>query len=150
MLSRSATYAVSSLTFLATQNANGWTLSREISEALSIPPQYLARILGVLSARRILESQRGRKGGFRLARPPSEITLMDIVDPFDYVKSQRLCFFGMWECSLESPCPIHRKWKPVWDGFVSLLEGTTLAELVELLGPEPFGPPALRKSERWV
>jgi Rrf2 family protein len=138
MLSRSAAYAVSALTYLASRSNGEWTLCREISDALSLPPQYLARILRVLSARRLLQSQRGRNGGFRLAMPASEISLFQIIDPFDFVVTPRECFFGMGRCTLNEPCPMHEKWKPIGDAFVGLLQNTVLADVANDFGPLQF------------
>jgi Rrf2 family protein len=133
MLSRSSAYAISALAYLASQNDERWTLCQDVARALSLPSQYLARLLRVLSARRVLESQRGRNGGFRLGRPAAEIMLMEIVDPFDHLRGQRACFFGFWNCSTSSPCPLHSRWKPISDAYERLLNTTSLADLVNTL-----------------
>jgi Rrf2 family protein len=94
MISRSATYAVRALTFMAAREPDTWSLNREIAAELALPPQFLTKILRLLAAEGILLSQRGKSGGFRLARPASRITLLEIIDPFDRLSDRRTCLLG--------------------------------------------------------
>jgi len=55
----------------------------EIAEAAGVPAPFLSKVLGRLADRGLLRSRRGRKGGFVLGRPASEITLADIALALD-------------------------------------------------------------------
>jgi Rrf2 family protein len=71
-------YAVRAMLELAI--AEGGPLKREqIAEAQSIPTAFLQNILVELRHAELVEAQRGREGGFRLARPAAEITVADVV-----------------------------------------------------------------------
>ncbi len=71
-------YAVRAMLELAA--ANGGPLKREqIAQAQDIPIAFLQNILADLRHAEIVEAQRGRDGGFRLARPAKEITVADVV-----------------------------------------------------------------------
>jgi Rrf2 family protein len=105
-------------------------LSRQIAEDLGLPSHFLAKVLGTLSARGLLESLRGKTGGYRLARPAAEITLLEIVDPFDGVQGNLPCLVRDVACREETRCAIHTRWQHVHNTFFEFLETTTLADLI--------------------
>lgn len=135
MISRSASYAVRALSHLARFDSQEWVLSREIAGDLNLPHHFLAKILGALSSQGVLNSYRGKTGGFRLARPPGEIRLLDIVDPFDHVQDKSLCLLREGHCQEGTDCRLHHGWQHVLDTFYGFLESTTLADVIED-GPE--------------
>lgn len=129
MLSRSAEYAIRALAFLGAGVDRPWRLSREIAGELGMPSPFLAKVLQTLAARGLLESQRGRGGGFRLAREPREVTLLEVVEPFDHLADRKLCVLGQKICSEETACPLHHAWKAHLNAFLAALGGTTLADV---------------------
>ncbi len=129
MISRSASYAIRALALMATREPASWTLNREIAEELSLPPQFLTKILRSLTNAGFLESQRGKSGGFRLAKRPEQITVLEVVDEFDHVTERRRCLLGRAACSDESSCPLHAEWKCAFDAMLEILEARTLADL---------------------
>ena len=129
MLSRSSQYAIRALAYLAMGQRGQWVLARQIAAALDIPPPFLAKILQALAVEGILESQRGRNGGFRLVRNPDRLPLTDIVDAFDKLGQGRPCVLGQKVCSDESACPLHHTWKHSLNAFRHRLQTTTLADL---------------------
>ena len=141
MLSRSSEYAIRALAYLAGNTANGegsWVLSRQIGEELGIPSPFLAKILQTLASEGILESQRGRKGGFRLARPADQTSLFEIVEPFDRLGQQRLCVLGQKTCSPEAACPLHETWHATLSAFEQALRDTSLADVGRRAMPGGF------------
>lgn len=138
MISRSAEYAIRSLTYMGTRGDPSWMLSREIAEELGIPPPFLAKVLQTLVATRILESQRGRGGGFRLARDPESLSLYEIVEPFDHLGHRKLCVLGQKVCSEETACPLHHAWEATRGLFLTALQGTTLAAVQRMNVPGGF------------
>jgi len=136
VLSRSSEYAVRALTYLALRERQGYCLSRTVAGELKIPAPFLGKVLQNLVGRGLLESHRGRAGGFRLARPAAEIKIAQIVEAFDDIESRR-CVLGQAECNDECGCPLHRDWCSVRDTFVARLTGTSLAELARLSTENP-------------
>ncbi len=129
---RSTEYAIRALTFLATEKDGGsYHLAREMADVLGIPAPFLGKILQPLVMRGILESQRGRNGGFRLCKQPEEVTLMDIADSQELVHENRQCFLGQSECTDERACPMHEYWKVAAENFQIRMNSTTLQSLVE-------------------
>ncbi len=129
MLSRSAQYAIRALAYLAMRERGQWVLTRQIAADLDIPSPFLAKILQTLAGADILESQRGRNGGFRLVRNPDRLPLFDIVEAFDKLGQGRLCVLGQKVCSDESACPLHHTWKHSLNSFRHRLQTTTLTDL---------------------
>ena len=136
-ISRSSEYAIRALTYLAQRERDGFCLAREMAEALSIPAPFLGKCLQPLVARGILNSQRGRNGGFQLALPAAEIPLYDIVDSQEHLGRARQCFLGQAECSDERACPMHDFWKEASNEFIARLAGTTLADLLRFCEVRP-------------
>jgi Rrf2 family protein len=140
MLSRTSQYAVRALAYLAMRERGQWVLTRQIAAELDIPSPFLAKVLQTLAVEGILESQRGRRGGFRLARNPDRLPLFDIVEAFDKLGQGRPCVLGQKVCSDESACPLHHTWKHSLNAFRHRLQTTTLTELSR--HPNALGLPA--------
>lgn len=78
-ISHRGLYALKALLYLADAHERGIVKIHEIAEAEEIPERFLEGILVTLKHARLVVSQRGREGGYRLRRPPSEIMLGDVV-----------------------------------------------------------------------
>jgi Rrf2 family protein len=131
MLSRSSEYAIRALTYLAMQGADRFRLVRDMAQVLGIPAPFLAKVLQPLVAGGVLQSQRGRSGGFRLAHPPDQVRLLQIVDTQESVSKTHQCLLGQAVCTDEHPCPMHDYWRRASEAFIAQLENTTLQDLVD-------------------
>lgn len=146
MLSRSSEYAIRALAYLGQrEDRTPWVLARQIAADLDIPFPFLAKILQTLAGEGVLESQRGRNGGFRLARNPERLSLFEIVEPFDKLGARRLCVLGQKVCSDETACPLHHTWKHSVNAFIHRLKTTTLGEVSR--HPSAVGFPSRREPE---
>lgn len=76
-------YALKALTHLAQAYGRGLVKIREIAEQEQIPEKFLEGILVALKNARLVSSQRGREGGYRLRRPPAEILIGEVVRTID-------------------------------------------------------------------
>ncbi len=149
-ISRSSEYAIRALTFLARQeDKDRFFLARDMAQELSIPAPFLGKVLQPLVSRGLLISQRGRRGGFKLAQEPKDITLFHIVDAEDHLGKPRVCFLGQAECNDERACPMHEYWKVKYENFLNQLNSTSLLDLTAFCDENPAGgypaqiPPAL-------
>lgn len=131
MLSKTAEYALRAVVAIARVDEDRPVLAREISSKGHIPNKYLSKVLRDLVHAGVLSSTRGIGGGFRLRRRASKIKLVDIVKPFDDIPARSRCPLGHPKCSDETPCAIHHRWRPVKEAFRSMLEGTSVAQIVE-------------------
>ncbi len=101
----------------------------EISERLGIPMPFLGKTLQLLVQKNVLESQKGPRGGFRLAKNPGEIALFHIVEAIDGTGFMTSCILGFPECSVNNPCPIHSVWGELRDRIYQMLSNKTIAEI---------------------
>ena len=138
MLSRSSEYAIRALAHLGTVQGRPWMLSRAIAEELGMPPPFLGKVLQTLTAVGLLESQRGRGGGFRLVREPETVSLFEIVEPFDHLADRKLCVLGQKLCGDDHACPLHHAWKATRDTFLTALRTTSLADVERMQYPGSF------------
>ncbi len=82
-ISRSTGYALIAVGYVAQHYQKGAVLAQKISKAYGIPLEYLLKILQQLVKAEVLRSKRGPRGGFFLARPADQITLLDIIETVD-------------------------------------------------------------------
>lgn len=82
-ISRSTGYALVAVGYIAQNYQDGAVLAARVSKEYSIPLEYLLKILQQLVRANVLRSKRGPRGGFFLARPAEEITLLEIVEAVD-------------------------------------------------------------------
>lgn len=129
MLSQTAEYALRAVVLLAEQTPGTPARVGKLAETLDIPQNYLSKTLHLLALTGVLSSARGKGGGFMLARPASDITLFDIVDPFDRLGARPACLMGQGECSESHACAAHATWKAVSEQVQAFFLQTTLADL---------------------
>ena len=133
MLSRSCQYAVQAVVHLAKQPEGRYTLIRNISDELDIPHHYLGKIMQTLVKAGILSSLKGPKGGLTLAKKASELTLLDVVFAIDGSDFFSQCISGLSKCDDDHTCAIHAPWVEYRAGFMEMLSGQSLEELVKAL-----------------
>jgi Rrf2 family protein len=128
-LSSEGRYALRALVYLA------WAGERVTADRISaeahIPRRLLARILAKLSHAGLVESEQGRGGGSRLARPANEITLRETVETVEGP-------FGVTRCIMEDracgegphPCALHEAWEEGQQAILKYLDTQTLEEFI--------------------
>ncbi len=75
-----AEYALIAVAYIAQHSKDGLVKARTIAETYGLSCEYLLKIMGELPKANILESKRGIGGGFTLARPAHEITVLEIIE----------------------------------------------------------------------
>lgn len=131
VLSRTSQYAVQALIYIATQPAGLPVLNRDIADRLNVPAAYLAKILQNLCKHGLLDSFRGRLGGFCLREGMQGSSLMQVLVLTEGPDFTKNCILGLKECSDATACPLHFKWSPVKKKIINLLNDMNLAELAK-------------------
>lgn len=129
MLSRTAKHALAALTALAKLPDGRYAGAAEVAGDIDAPRNYLGKLLKTLADEGLVESQKGKGGGFRLARGPASISLIEAVEPIDRVSRWSDCLLGRRRCSDDSPCVVHHRWAGVRDVYLGFLGETTIADL---------------------
>jgi Rrf2 family protein len=131
VLSRTSQYAVQALIYIATQPAGLPVLNRDIADRLNVPAAYLAKILQNLCKHGLLDSFRGRLGGFCLREGMQASSLMQVLVLTEGPDFTKNCILGLKECSDATACPMHFKWSPVKKKIINLLNNMNLEELAK-------------------
>ncbi len=129
-LTRKGEYAIRGIIYLAEQPPGKMALISEIAESTEAPQTFLAKIFQNFAKQGIVNSYRGTGGGFTLARPASEITLREIVEAVEGPIMPNRCLIGRGACDRDNNCTVHPVWKRIQGEVVKILDGVTIAELV--------------------
>jgi Rrf2 family protein len=133
-LSSEGRYALRALLYLA------WigklVTAEKISSEAHVPRRLLARILAKLSHAGLVESEQGRRGGSRLARPATKITLREAVEAVEGPFAVTRCIVENRACGEGAPCALHDAWE---EGQRAILEYLGTQTLEEFLAQNPSG-----------
>jgi Rrf2 family protein len=136
MISKKAKYALKALKHLATKyEAKKPTLISEIAETENIPKKFLEAILLELRNNGLLQSQKGKGGGYLLRLAPEEITFAKVLRIIDGPIAPLLCvslnFYGHCDdCITEESCKLRPILTQVRDANLAVYEKTTVADLL--------------------
>jgi Rrf2 family protein len=127
-LSSEGRYALRALIFLARVEER--VTADRISAEARIPRRLLARIMAKLAHAGMVESEQGRGGGSRLARPASEITLREAVEVVEGPFGVTRCILEDRACGEGAPCALHEAWEEGQRAILDYLGAQTLEDFV--------------------
>ena len=134
-LSKRGEYGLRALQDLARHYGEGPVSSADLAARNNIPQRFLEQILLTLKHGRFVRSQKGPQGGYRLARPPQQINLAEIVRQLDGPLAPVSCVsetaYEACGCPDVETCGLRRVMKEVRDMVVAKMESTTLFDLVQ-------------------
>jgi len=134
MFSKSCEYALKAILHIASSSVNGAKMGiKEISEELDLPRPYLSKILQILVRQNIIQSSKGRNGGFYLNESSSKIKIIYIIEKLDGLHQLTKCGLGLKECSNTHPCPIHKVYMPYREKLRNILEEKTINDLNKIV-----------------
>ncbi len=130
LLNRDTDYAVKALLYITQNNPKRMSVS-ELVNALDIPRPFLRKILQILNREGVLNSFKGKGGGFVLAVPPEEILLTRLIDIFQKPVKLTECIFKEKICSDIGTCPLKKRIDTIEQHVISELESTTIESLLK-------------------
>ena len=135
MLSQKARYALHALIVLAEHGGREPMMIADIADEARVPRKFLEQILLSLKRRGIVQSVRGRAGGYRLGRPAKEISFADIIRETDGPLALSPCvsvtaYHRCPDCVDEATCAIRKVLLAARDATADVLESRTLAQAV--------------------
>jgi len=132
MLSKSTEYGIRALVLIQLQN---WENRRpgvaETAEQIEAPVAFTAKILHQLTSRQLLESMKGRGGGFFFKDNQSDLSLYDVILVLEGDRLFTKCGFGLKNCSETKPCPMHDGYMHLRDGLIDLAKNETIATMAQ-------------------
>ena len=138
LFSTKAEYGVRLMVELGRRSGTEPVALAAVAEAETLPLSYLEHLVAKLRQVGLVTSVRGAHGGYKLARPAEEITMLDVVEALEGPVAPMECFHADREgrvlCSHEADgdhaCATKLLWTRVQGGVIKALAHTTLAELV--------------------
>jgi Rrf2 family protein len=128
-------YALRALLVLSQNYSDEVVRIQTISEQQNIPKKFLEQILNDLKTLGAVESRRGARGGYRLARPPGKITLASVIRHITGALAPVGCvsdrFYQRCTCPDEARCALREVMKEAREAVASIMERETLADLCE-------------------
>jgi Rrf2 family protein len=135
MLSKKAKHALKAMRVLAGRYGEGPILISDIAAPDSLPRKFLELILLELKNQGLLQSRKGKGGGYALGRPPDMITVGQVVRIIDGPIAplpcvSRTAYQRCDECVDERTCAIRLVMKDVREATAKILDSTTLADMI--------------------
>ncbi|MDH3198160.1 MAG: Rrf2 family transcriptional regulator [Candidatus Krumholzibacteria bacterium] len=122
-------HALRALIYLAHKNSPRPVLVREIADAADVPRQSLAKILHGLRNKGLVKSTKGPGGGYQLARPGNEMTVMQVIEALDGpIDLSKHCILGLDRCTDDAGCALHAYWKGFREQYASTIAMMTLEQ----------------------
>lgn len=129
-LTRGSDYGLRGMLYMARQPLGQVCLVSQVAAAEELPESYLAKIFQDLARSRLLISHRGAKGGFSLVDDPQEINLLQIIEAVEGPIALAPCLDIREGCDRVNLCEIYDALDSAQAQMISVLESTTLADLV--------------------
>ncbi len=134
MLSKKSKYGLKALLVLGQEAGLGPVLVSDISQREAIPQKFLEAILLELKRHGIVESKKGRGGGYFLRRRPADITFGEVIRVLDGPLAAVSCvsqtaYMTCAECIDEETCGVRLAMKEVRDATARILDHRTLADV---------------------
>lgn len=128
MLSQTVEYALRAMVTLA-YKPDELVPTPELAEVTKVPSNYLAKVLQTLAGADLIVGRRGVGGGYRLARPATEIRLLDVINAVNPVERITSCPLGL-DTHGPNLCPLHRRVDEAAARVIDVFGSTTLADVI--------------------
>jgi Rrf2 family iron-sulfur cluster assembly transcriptional regulator len=113
---------------LATETGQVCSVNR-LHHELQLPYKYLGRLMHRLAEARLVETIKGKQGGYRLTRLARQIYLYEIIGAVEGLENYQRCILGFPECSSENPCVLHEHWIKMRENMQELIFNVSLEDL---------------------
>ena len=128
VISQTVEYALRAVAHLAQQSPQACT-TEEIAVVTRVPRAYLSKVLQSLVRGGVVHSQRGIGGGMTLTKPPSQLTILEVVNAVEPIRRIRSCPLGLAMHGMHL-CPLHRRLDDAMAMVEKAFSASTLAEIL--------------------
>ena len=130
-LSKKADYGLIAMRHLATNAGTGSLSATDIANEYGISAPLLAKILQKLARKGLVVARHGSSGGYQLARDPSEITALEVIDAIDGPLRITSCTTSRGECLQTSTCTVREPLRRVNESILQVLGTVTLSQMAQ-------------------
>lgn len=128
-LSRAAEYAIRGVLHLSDAPKGATVDVERVAKAQRIPVAYLAKLFQTLAKKGFVKSTRGPDGGFRLARDPEDINVLEVIEAVEGPIFLNDCLIHAGQCQMEASCPVHDVWREAQKRLIEYLRASTFKGL---------------------
>ncbi len=129
MISQTAEYALRAMVCLA-YRPDDLIATPILADQTKVPANYLAKVLQILAGADLISGRRGVGGGYKLAKPASDIKLLDVLTAIDSVKRIKTCPLGI-ENHGPHLCPLHERVDEAAKFMIEMFGAVSLSQLVK-------------------
>lgn len=141
-ISTKGRYGLRILIDLANHDTGKPRLIRDIAQAQQISEKYISRLAIALRRAGLIRSVRGINGGFHLAKKPSEITLLEVLEVMEGPVAVVECVSSTLKCGRHTHCGVRSIWQQLNDNIRNMMSSITLEEILKACaeqdGDTPF------------
>ena len=131
-LTKTADYAVRAAIALAEAwGDDGYRTIHEVADEMALPVSFTPQVLGMLARAGIAESKAGRGGGYRLARSPRRISMLEVVEAAEGTLANERCTLRGGPCRWDDHCAVHETWTKAREALRRQLARSSLADVAE-------------------
>jgi Rrf2 family protein len=130
-ITRETDYAIRCVLYLS-ESPERIIMVDEIARVKSVPKSFLAKILQKLVRAKIVKSFRGVNGGFKLAKKPKEISLLDVIKVIEGSVAMNRCAVDSRMCSFSNTCSVHPVWVKMRKDVERQLKSYNFAALITM------------------
>ena len=131
LFSRACEYALRALVEMASQPDQKFWAIQELAKQTDVPAPFLAKTFQILVKAKVLNSTKGRGGGFSFAQSADNIFLIKIVTVIDGPALMKDCAMGFPTCGETNPCPFHSQWGGIREKITKALNNKSIKQLVQ-------------------
>ena len=128
-ITRAADYAVRVMVHLSSLPQGSRLQKSELVQLSEAPDSFLSKVLQRMVAKGLISSRRGGGGGFELAVPADQVSVLTVVEAIDGPIHLNLCVPGASGCDRSLACAVHPVWVEARAALVKVLGGATMARL---------------------
>lgn len=128
-LTKRADYAIRAVVALAAADPGNRLSVRRIAADQDIPVRFLAQVMADLVSAAIVEGRPGRSGGYRLARPSSEVGLLEVIEAVEGDSRRRGCVLRRGPCRVSATCDAHAVFAAGQADLLERFRTTSIASL---------------------
>jgi Rrf2 family protein len=145
-IKRNTDYALRALVYLAQKEPGEIVYVRTIAEQEQVSEDFLRKILQVLANAGIVDSHRGPRGGFSLAKEAADISVLDVMEALQGPVAINRCFLGKDKCPNYGECDLRNRLVGVQETIVRFLGDIDLAQLLSAEGSGAGGKPVAKEA----
>jgi len=132
VLGRKGDYTVRAMIHLVRHASEGRQKARVVAAEMDIPDRYASQILANLVAHDLIHATAGPDGGYELARPAEDISLLEVVEAAEGPIKLERCVLRGGACDWNNVCPVHEAWSRAQQALIAELAGTSFDDLARI------------------